>query len=82
MGHSQATPLRLYNYAPNCSRKDPPEAIPDSGMDSLGKAIFPQLGVNASENMIRSLSLTSECITESTAKAFACCPAKIFLIFF
>ena len=38
--------LRLSNYAPKGSRKDPPGGIQDSGTDSSGRTPLPWLRVN------------------------------------
>ena len=48
------------------------EDFHDTGFASFGRAIFPWLGVNMNENIIRSLSLTLESTAESAAaKALA-----------
>lgn len=68
LGHSCAMLLRFSNYAANCSRKDFSEGIMIQEFLPLAK---PWIGIRTSENVIRSLSLTSEYIAETTAKACA-----------
>ena len=68
LGHSCVMLLRFSNYAANCSRKDFSEGIMIQEFLPLAK---PWVDVRTSENMIRSLSLTSEYIPKTTAKAYA-----------
>lgn len=60
--------LRFSNYAANCSRKDFSEGIMIQEFLPLAK---PWIDIRTGENMIRSLSLTSEYIAETTAKGCA-----------
>lgn len=68
LGHRCTMLLRFSNDAANCSRKDFSEGIMIQECLPLAK---PWIGVRTSEKMIRSLSLTSEYIAETTAKACA-----------
>lgn len=68
LGHSCVRLLRFSNYAANCSRQDFSEGIMIQEFLPLAK---PWVDVRTSENMIRSLSLTSEYIPKTTAKAYA-----------
>lgn len=68
LGHSCAMLLRFSNYAANFSRKDFSEGIMIQECLPLAK---PWIGVRTSEKMIRSPSLTSEYIAETTAKVCA-----------
>lgn len=60
-------PLNLHHLI----RKDLPGCIHDLGFASFGRAIFPWLGINVNENMIRNLSLIFEDSVESVAKTIA-----------
>ena len=70
--------LRLFNYVLNCSKKEKKkkktfqEDFHYIVFASFGRHIFPWLGVNMNENIIRNLSLTLESTTEFAAdKALA-----------
>lgn len=57
-----STPLNLHCQV----RKDLRGGFHDSRFTFFGRALFPPLGVNLNEAMIRNLSLTLKSITKST----------------
>ena len=60
-----SVPLNVYNRL----KQEPPGGVCDSGFASAGKAFLSWIGVSANEQMIRNLSLTSDELADSTAKA-------------